>query len=350
MPGTKATITLKRYQELTIEFNVVSEKIELYHNNLLVMEHFKGRKLQADGQSFIPMLRGTNIESIPSDLHFYIFSLPQELSPYSAISIDNSKNGMKISLLSKGIDVTQWDKEYSFRRYVDKLNELIENLASPIELYYDYGKNSETNYTILCFRFFSSHGDLVGNIMGFSEKITNAQENARVSLSEKFSPLVKTTKTEYDFCEGKSCSLEENLITEFKELKGQNAKKSIQNNVDEYVISFLNSEGGRIFWGINDFGIVKSITLDSKQKDEIKQVIYSKLNQITPSIILNKINIFFHEVKHVENGFVIEVNCPKSNETGLHYSSSGETWIRANGIKQKIQGPQLEKYLKERLR
>ncbi|MFQ2192775.1 ATP-binding protein [Aeromonas jandaei] len=335
---------------MTIEFNTKTEEIELYHNNSLIMKHSKRGKLHADGKSFIPMLQGTNIESIPSDLNLYISSLPKELSSYYSISIDNSEKGMRISLTLKGIDVAQWDKEYTFHCYVDKLNELIVNLISPIESFYDYDHESKTNYTFLCFSFFSSHGDLVENIIAFSGEITNAQENARVALSEKPSPLAKIAKTEYGFCEGASCSLEESLFTEFKEVKGQNPKRSIQSNVDEYVISFLNSEGGSIFWGIDDSGIVKSVTLDSKQKDEIRQVILSKLNQIEPSITLNKINICFHEVKNVENGFVIEVNCQKSNETGLHYSSSGETWIRADGIKQKIQGSKLEKYLKERLR
>lgn len=53
----------------------------------------------------------------------------------------------------------------------------------------------------------------------------------------------------YDFTEGQKCLLEEDLTHEFKEIKGNNPAKSIQNLVAEYVIAFLNSSGGSIFGG-----------------------------------------------------------------------------------------------------
>ncbi|TOQ03806.1 AAA family ATPase, partial [Vibrio parahaemolyticus] len=52
--------------------------------------------------------------------------------------------------------------------------------------------------------------------------------------------------------EGAHCGLEEDQTTEFKEIKGNNPKQSIQKPLDKYILSFLNSEGGSIYWGITD--------------------------------------------------------------------------------------------------
>ncbi|EMN7413739.1 hypothetical protein WB906_004509 [Vibrio parahaemolyticus] len=50
---------------------------------------------------------------------------------------------------------------------------------------------------------------------------------------------------QHRFIEGEVCSLEEDLTHEFKEVKGSNPAKSIQNLVDEYVIAFINGTKGR---------------------------------------------------------------------------------------------------------
>jgi len=153
----------------------------------------------------------------------------------------------------------------------------------------------------------------------------------------------------YDFIEGHRCSLEEDLTHEFKEIKGNSPVKSIQNLVDEYVIAFLNSSGGSIFWGICDDGVVKSLKLTSSQKDDINKVINSKINTIEPSIDPTKIKVVFHSVIQFDGGYVLEVNVPKSNSVGLFFNSSGKTWVRVNGCKQKLQGIALQDYIVERV-
>ncbi|MEZ8103446.1 ATP-binding protein [Vibrio bivalvicida] len=154
---------------------------------------------------------------------------------------------------------------------------------------------------------------------------------------------------DFNFTEGEVCSFEEDLTHEFKEVKGKNPAKSIQNLVDEYIIAFLNSSGGSIFWGICDNGCVKSLVLTSGQKDDINKVINSKINTLEPSIDPTKIKVEFHPVNKTENGFVLEVNVPKSNSVGLFFNSSGDTWVRVNGCKQKLQGLALQDYIVERM-
>lgn len=176
----------------------------------------------------------------------------------------------------------------------------------------------------------------IKNLRGFFE-----------SLPDELEKVEDTS--DYNFTEGEMCSLEEDLTHEFKEVKGKNPAKSIQNLVDEYIIAFLNSSGGSIFWGICDNGRVKSLVLTSAQKDEINKVINSKINTLEPSIDPTKIKVEFHPVNKTENGFVLEVNVPKSNSVGLFFNSSGDTWVRVNGCKQKLQGLALQDYIVERM-
>jgi hypothetical protein len=153
----------------------------------------------------------------------------------------------------------------------------------------------------------------------------------------------------YDFTEGQKCLLEEDLTHEFKEIKGNNPAKSIQNLVAEYVIAFLNSSGGSIFWGICDDGTINSVQLTLSQKDDINKAINAKINTIEPSIDPTKIKVVFHRVAQTDNGYVLEVNVPKSNTIGLFFNSSGQTWVRVNGCKQKLQGIALQDYIVERV-
>jgi hypothetical protein len=153
----------------------------------------------------------------------------------------------------------------------------------------------------------------------------------------------------YNFTEGELCSLEEDLNHEFKEVKGNNPAKSIQNSADEYILAFLNSSGGSIFWGICDNGVIKSLRLDLTQKDQIRKVVNSKINTIEPSIDPTQIAVNFHKVSNAENGYVLEINIPKSNSVGLFFNSSGNTWVRVNGCKQKLQGVAQQEYIIQRI-
>lgn len=153
----------------------------------------------------------------------------------------------------------------------------------------------------------------------------------------------------FNFIENMKCSLEEDLTHEFKEIKGSNPTKAIQSLVDEYILAFINSSGGSVFWGICDDGNVKSIKLNSAKKDEIRKVINNKVHTIEPKIDPTKIIVLFHSVQNSNGGFVLEVRVPKSNSIGLYFNSSGNTWVRVNGCKQRLQGLALQDYIIQRM-
>ena len=83
----------------------------------------------------------------------------------------------------------------------------------------------------------------------------------------------------------------------FKEVKGRNPADSITKISDKYAVAFLNSEGGRIFWGIrNDDRITVGVTLDDQQRDEVRRKVSEKLWGIRPPISDEDWDIEFHHV------------------------------------------------------
>ncbi len=95
---------------------------------------------------------------------------------------------------------------------------------------------------------------------------------------------------------------------------------------------------------------LKSISLCAAQKDEIRKAINSKLRTLEPQIDPTQIGVIFHNVASCDNGYVVEVTVPKSNSDGLFFNSSGNTWVRLNGCKQKLQGLALQDYIIKRVR
>jgi len=126
-------------------------------------------------------------------------------------------------------------------------------------------------------------------------------ENTNVNENYKF-----IEGENYKFIEGEKCQFEEDTTHEFKEVKGNNPTKSIQNVVEEYIIAFLNSSGGSIFWGISDDTTVKSISLCAAQKDEIRKAINNKLRTLEPQIDPTQIGVIFIMLLVVTMGMLLK--------------------------------------------
>ena len=313
------------------------------------MDSPRNRKLQISGNDFLSKFNGTKVEDIPSDISFYIGDVQEFYPSLSAISLDNSERGINIMMQTSYMNLGAWIKPFSFNEYISKIESLIDGLLPPIGKYYKYDNIELINHTVLGLNFFASHGDLLDIISSYLEGYTRAQREAERVLYNQRSSSHAHLAREFKFIEGEKFCLEEDLTVEFKEVKGDSTVKSIQNLVDEYVLAFFNSQGGSVFWGINDDGIVTSLKLTPKIKDEIRKAVSAKINVIEPPIDPTQIGVFFHEVSNTDNGYVLEVNVPKSQSELLYFNSSGHTWVRLNGSKKKLQGSALQDYILKRV-
>lgn len=62
------------------------------------------------------------------------------------------------------------------------------------------------------------------------------------------------------------------------------------------VNAFLNHKGGRIYFGVNDDGVVKGMNLNSKEKDDFLNLLLNITKEIQPQIRLTHIKIYAYPV------------------------------------------------------
>ena len=163
-----------------------------------------------------------------------------------------------------------------------------------------------------------------------------------------------TEPTQIHFIQNQPVPFEETLFYEFKEVKGRNPADSIAKISDEYAVAFLNSEGGRIFWGIRDSNrITVGVTLDDQQRDEVRRKVSEKLWGIRPPISDQDWDIEFHNVYNlrtetVEDLWVVELLISPQQEKDIFYTNSGELFVKTPGGKQKLLGPQVTEFIRSR--
>ena len=163
-----------------------------------------------------------------------------------------------------------------------------------------------------------------------------------------------TEPTQIRFVQNQPVPLEETLLYEFKEVKGRNPAGSITNTADEYVVAFLNSEGGRIFWGIRDRDrITVGVKLDDRQRDDVRTQVSAKLSSVQPAISVEDWQLELHQIHNlhgetVEDLWVVELLVPPPQEKDIFYTNSGELFVKTEGGKQKLLGPQGTEFIRSR--
>jgi DNA modification methylase len=159
-----------------------------------------------------------------------------------------------------------------------------------------------------------------------------------------------------EFIMNHEVKIEETRHVELKEIKSTaGAVNTIVNAADEYAVAFLNSEGGRVYWGIRDKDrIVVGVRLSYQERDRIRRDVSSKLNQIEPRVDPSRYRIEFHEVhdeegERVSDTYVVEMVVPVSDSLEPYYTGGGDAWVKVDGNKQKLRGIALTDFIKQRL-
>ena len=161
-----------------------------------------------------------------------------------------------------------------------------------------------------------------------------------------------TQPTQIRFIQGQLVPFEETRLYEFKEVRGRNPAGSITNTADEYAVAFLNSEGGRIFWGIRDSDrITVGVILNDQQRDEARRKVSEKLGSIDPPVSVEDWCLEFHNVYDlqgniVEDLWVVELVISPQQEKEVFYTNSGELFVKPPGGKQKLLGPQVTEFIR----
>jgi hypothetical protein len=194
----------------------------------------------------------------------------------------------------------------------------------------------------------------VAEAMGISSGALRKIENHFLRLPESIS--VTPVKFNIQMTLNKSIDLEEDRECECKEITSDNRNpiRAIINAVDEYAVSFLNSKGGRIYWGIaNNTQIVKGVKFTHAQKDELRRGINNKIVNIQPSLDSTAFGIHFNSVYSngilIKDIYVLEVCVPKGNINEPYFTGSGDFFVRVDGVTQKLKGPAMVDWIKRRI-
>ena len=198
-----------------------------------------------------------------------------------------------------------------------------------------------------------------GIVLDSEGEISELRENKQIA--EKYLAIATdadnlTEPTQIRFIQYQPVPFEETRFYEFKEIKGNNPANRITKDSDEYAVAFLNREGGRLFWGVRDSDrITVGVTLNEQQRDEVRRVVSGKLVSIKPPISVEDWHLEFHQVydlqgEIVEDLWVIELLLPPPRERDVFYTDSGKLFVKAEGSKEKLSGPEVTEFILKRLR
>jgi len=179
-------------------------------------------------------------------------------------------------------------------------------------------------------------------------------EELREALDEVFSQGKAPLSAMVRYVLDSPVAVEETRYHEFKEIKGLNPVRAIRKIVDEYVVAFLNREGGRIYWGIRDEDrVVVGVHLNFRQRDEVRRAITDQICRIQPALAPSAYQINFHEVfkdgQPVLDLFVIEVVVPRSQTNLLYFTGANEVFVKTDAGKKRLSGLELQDEIVRRL-
>ncbi|KAM9687480.1 schlafen-like protein 1 [Trichechus inunguis] len=130
---------------------------------------------------------------------------------------------------------------------------------------------------------------------------------------------------------------------EFKRGGGEYLSLAFKHHVRRYVCAFLNSEGGNLFVGVEDSGLVQGIRCSHHDEDRVRLLVDSILQGFKPQVFPDAYALTFIPVISISATSVplkvirLRVHPPKAqSEPQLYETDQGEVFLRRDGS---IQGP-----------
>lgn len=160
----------------------------------------------------------------------------------------------------------------------------------------------------------------------------------------------------YTFVIDRPVEIEETRYYEFKQIKGGKPLDTIKNTCDEYVVAFLNSAGGRIFWGIRDSDRhAVGVTLLSGERDALRKTVTNQLHQIKPPISPTAYQINLYPVyedetceKEVADRYIVEIVAPPVFGNDLYSTGSGQVFVKTDSGKKLLSFQEVQDEIRRR--
>lgn len=143
---------------------------------------------------------------------------------------------------------------------------------------------------------------------------------------------------------------EEDRETEFKSMANSSAITFRTKTIcSKYLNAFLNTDGGTLYLGIEDTGIVKGLRLDRQVRDDVRLVVDNVMQHSMPSVPPQLYSVEFVPVYHrrafggvaVDQCFVVRIRVKKGSS--VYETQDHERWLRRDGSVMRMSMDMVEK-------
>nr|XP_012420039.1 PREDICTED: schlafen-like protein 1 isoform X2 [Odobenus rosmarus divergens] len=135
----------------------------------------------------------------------------------------------------------------------------------------------------------------------------------------------------------------ETRSVEFKRGGGEYLSLAFKHHLRRYVCAFLNSEGGSLFVGVEDSGLVQGVRCSHHDEDRVRLLVDSILQGFQPQVFPDAYTLSFIPVVSTSASSTplkvirLSVHAPRAQaEPQLYETDQGEVFLRRDGS---IQGP-----------
>lgn len=113
------------------------------------------------------------------------------------------------------------------------------------------------------------------------------------------------------------------------------SKRIAPSKLQETFVAFANSDGGDLYIGIEDKSESGERIIGFDNPEEANPIIATLLEETSPAV--ENVSIEFQETEG--KGLILHIGIPKSSK--VHYTASGDCYIRLNAAKRKIKGERI---------
>lgn len=161
------------------------------------------------------------------------------------------------------------------------------------------------------------------------------RQQARAAVSRMADPK-PPEPAGFSFILGSRVSVDEGLEIEFKDVTATQIPKEVY----EYAVAYARGEGGHIYLGIRDDGVVSGLAIEFAQRNELRQRIEEKRFTIDPPLLavedytISFENVIDEDGNSIPDTFVIDVEIKSTGEE--HTTAGGKTLHKGYSGRRKI--------------
>ena len=144
--------------------------------------------------------------------------------------------------------------------------------------------------------------------------------------------------------------ISEDSNVEFKQLSGLSVTPLID-NVLKYVCGFLNASGGKLFYGINDDGVVEGVLLSQEGTLQVKQMLETAIEKQFSCSPVKYVfyNVVDENYNTVDNRFVLEIDVKKGRPDEI-YAVNNNVFVKANGVIYDLDDTEIKNYTRNKIK